>query len=42
MKPSKTSPIKPAISVNILDRVDIRVGLIELAEDVPGSRPQAS
>ena len=37
MKPSKTSPIKPAISVNILDRVDIRVGLIELAEDVPGS-----
>ena len=33
----KVAPIKPTISLDVLDKVDIRVGTIELAEDVPGS-----
>ena len=30
-------PIKPLIAFDTLDRIDIRVGTIELAEDVKGS-----
>jgi tRNA-binding protein len=30
-------PIKPAITMEVLDRIDIRVGTIELVEDVKGS-----
>ena len=37
MKIIKVAPIKPAISFDILDKIDIRVGTIELVEDVPGS-----
>ena len=33
----KVAPIKPTISLGILDKMDIRVGTIELVEDVPGS-----
>jgi len=33
----KVAPIKPTISFDVLDRIDIRVGTIELVEDVPGS-----
>jgi tRNA-binding protein len=33
----KVAPIKPTISLNALDKVDIRVGTIELVEDVQGS-----
>jgi tRNA-binding protein len=33
----KVAPIKPTISLDLLDKVDIRVGTIELVEDVPGS-----
>lgn len=33
----KAHPIKPLIPFDVLDRVDIRVGTIELAEDVKGS-----
>jgi tRNA-binding protein len=32
-----TSPVKPAISLDILNQVDIRVGQIEAVEDIPGS-----
>jgi tRNA-binding protein len=31
------APIKPLISTDVLDQVDIRVGAIERVEDVPGS-----
>jgi len=31
------APIKPTISFEVLDRIDIRVGTIELVEDVNGS-----
>lgn len=37
MKEIKVAPIKPIISFGILDQVDIRVGTIELVEDVPKS-----
>lgn len=30
-------PIKPAISIDVLDQIDIRVGTIERVEDVEGS-----
>ena len=33
----KVAPIKPAISLDLLDKIDIRVGTIELVEDVQGS-----
>jgi methionine--tRNA ligase beta chain len=33
----KVAPIKPTISLDLLDQIDIRVGTIELLEDVPGS-----
>ena len=33
----KVAPIKPTISFDMLDKMDIRVGTIELVEDVQGS-----
>jgi tRNA-binding protein len=33
----KVAPIKPIISPDVLDKIDIRVGTIELVEDVEGS-----
>lgn len=33
----KIAPIKPPISIDLLERIDIRVGTIELVEDVKGS-----
>ena len=35
------APIKPPISKDLLDRVDIRVGTIRSVEDVPNSRKLA-
>jgi tRNA-binding protein len=32
------SPVKPTISVDVLNRIDIRVGTIEHVEDVAGSK----
>ncbi len=37
MEPINQAPIKPTISYDVLDQIDVRVGTIELAEDVPGS-----
>jgi tRNA-binding protein len=34
---TKVAPIKPTISLDLLDKIDIRVGTIELVEDVQGS-----
>ena len=34
---TKVAPVKPTISFDLLDKVDIRVGTIELVEDVLGS-----
>jgi len=31
------APIKPAIPVQVLEQVDVRVGTIEAVDDVPGS-----
>ena len=33
----KVAPIKPTISADVLDKIDIRVGTIEIVEDVEGS-----
>jgi methionine--tRNA ligase beta chain len=33
----KVAPIKPLVSADILEKIDIRVGTIELVEDVKGS-----
>jgi tRNA-binding protein len=32
------APVKPAVSIEILERLDIRVGTILAVEEVPGSR----
>lgn len=37
MSEIKAQPIKPPISLDTLDRVDIRVGTIEMAQEVKGS-----
>lgn len=37
METINTAPVKPVISADVLDRIDIRVGTIERVEDVPGS-----
>lgn len=37
MQTIKAAPIKPAISIDLLEQIDIRVGTIELVEDVKGS-----
>ena len=31
------APIKPEISLDLLNQIDVRVGTIQAAEDVPGS-----
>ena len=33
----KVAPIKPTISIDLLEKIDIRVGTIERVEDVKGS-----
>jgi len=37
MTAMKVAPVKPTISSDLLDKIDIRVGTIELVEDVKGS-----
>jgi tRNA-binding protein len=37
VKTARVAPIKPTISADVLDRIDVRVGTIELVEDVQGS-----
>jgi len=37
METIKVAAIKPAISIDLLEKVDIRVGTIELVEDIKGS-----
>jgi len=37
MPPIEFAPIKPTIAFDVLEKVDIRVGTIEMVEDVPGS-----
>ena len=32
------APIKETISFDVLDRIDVRVGMIEQVDDVPGSK----
>src|SRR5262249_3924232 len=34
----KPAPIKPPVSMDVLDQLDIRLGTIVSAEEVPGSR----
>jgi len=33
----KVAPVKPTISFDVLDKIDVRVGTIQLVEDVKGS-----
>ena len=37
MKESEVAPIKPVVPFQVLDKIDVRVGTIELVEDVVGS-----
>ena len=37
METNQVAPIKPNISFEVLDKIDIRVGTIELVEEVPKS-----
>ena len=37
METTQVAPVKPTISFDLLDRIDVRVGTIELVEDVEGS-----
>ena len=37
MEKIKVAAIKPTISIDLLEKIDIRVGTIELVEDVKGS-----
>ena len=37
METFKPAPVKPAISFDTLNQIDIRVGAVERVEDVPGS-----
>lgn len=37
MPTSQAAPVKPAISIDVLDKIDVRVGTIESVEDVKGS-----
>ena len=37
MQTIKVAPIKPPISIDLLEKIDIRAGTIELVEDVKGS-----
>ena len=33
----EAAKVKPSISLDVLDKIDVRAGTIELVEDVPGS-----
>ena len=33
----KIAPVKPAVSIDVLEKLDIRIGTIRLVEDVAGS-----
>ena len=37
MKPTGPAPIKPSISLDVLETIDVRVGTIEQVDDVKGS-----
>ncbi|MFQ5979158.1 MAG: tRNA-binding protein [Candidatus Heimdallarchaeota archaeon] len=37
MKAIEVAPVKPLITTDLLDKLDVRVGMIELVEDIPGS-----
>ena len=37
METIKVAPVKPAVSIDLLEKIDIRVGTIRLIEDVAGS-----
>jgi methionine--tRNA ligase beta chain len=37
MSAAVVAPVKALISLDVLDRIDVRVGTIERVEDVPGS-----
>jgi tRNA-binding protein len=37
MERIEVAPVKPTISFDVLERIDVRVGTIELVEDVQGS-----
>jgi len=37
METFKPAPIKPAISSDVIDRIDVRIGTIEKVEDLQGS-----
>ncbi len=37
MKTIQVAPIKPTVSLEVLERIDVRVGTIELVEEVPKS-----
>jgi tRNA-binding protein len=37
MERIEVAPVKPTISFDVLDRIDVRVGTIEMVEDVQGS-----
>jgi methionine--tRNA ligase beta chain len=37
MKDMKVAPVKPMVSRDLLDKIDARVGAVELVEDVKGS-----
>jgi tRNA-binding protein len=37
MERIEVAPVKPTISFDLLDRIDVRVGTIEMVEDVEGS-----
>ncbi len=33
----RPAPLKPTVPIEVLNRIDVRVGTIELVEDVEGS-----
>lgn len=37
MQTIKVAPVKPPISIDVLEKIDLRVGRIDLVEDVKGS-----
>ena len=37
MEEFKVAPVKPTVSFKVLDQIDVRVGTIELVEDLKGS-----
>jgi tRNA-binding protein len=37
MSPNSIAPVKPRINYKVLEKIDVRVGLIERVEDIPGA-----